>query len=196
MSSVRRIPRRRSARRLIHRCSGRRSPSPLRCLRWRRGCVFGQTVTFTATVSPVPPGAGTPSGTVIFTVDGTTTLIATLDTSGTATVSTDALAAGSHTIEAAYAGRAEVPRLGRQRHPHRRPGGDHDLRLQRPRPVRLRAADDHHGPGDARRPRCRVSDRGRHVRLERRRGNDHRPCSTWTARHNSPSTRLPPGRIR
>ncbi|WP_246531409.1 Ig-like domain-containing protein [Streptomyces bathyalis] len=66
--------------------------------------VFGQTATFTATVTPVPPGAGTPAGTVTFTVDGTTTLTGTLDATGTATVGTSALPAGSHTIEATYNG--------------------------------------------------------------------------------------------
>src|SRR5262249_25371442 len=33
--------------------------------------VFGQPVTFTATVAAVAPGAGTPDGTVVFTIDGT-----------------------------------------------------------------------------------------------------------------------------
>src|SRR5207244_607253 len=35
--------------------------------------VFGQPVTFTATVTAVPPGTGTPTGTVTF-AEGTTTL--------------------------------------------------------------------------------------------------------------------------
>ena len=35
--------------------------------------VFGQSVTFTATVSPTAPGSGTPTGTVIF-MDGSTVL--------------------------------------------------------------------------------------------------------------------------
>ncbi|WP_181764591.1 Ig-like domain-containing protein [Streptomyces albidus (ex Kaewkla and Franco 2022)] len=64
--------------------------------------VFGQSASFTATVAPVAPGAGTPSGTVTFTIDGTTTLTGALNSSGTATVSTNTLAAGSHTVEATY----------------------------------------------------------------------------------------------
>ncbi|MEV6318559.1 Ig-like domain-containing protein [Streptomyces sp. NPDC051776] len=66
--------------------------------------VFGQPATFTATVAPVAPGAGTPIGTVTFTFDDTTTLTGTLDTTGTATVSTDTLTPGTHTVEASYAG--------------------------------------------------------------------------------------------
>ncbi|MEV7795892.1 Ig-like domain repeat protein [Streptomyces sp. NPDC087512] len=49
--------------------------------------VVGETVAFTATVAPVTPGAGTPTGTVTFDFgDGTTPATATL-TGGTATVS-------------------------------------------------------------------------------------------------------------
>ncbi|MFG3552630.1 Ig-like domain repeat protein, partial [Streptomyces sp. NPDC047725] len=48
--------------------------------------VVGQPVTFTATVAPVAPGAGPPTGTVTFAFgDGTTPITATL-TNGTATV--------------------------------------------------------------------------------------------------------------
>src|SRR5439155_6287947 len=69
---------------------------------------LGQTVTFTATVSMVAPGAGTPSGTVQFQADGSnlgspvpvsTTLGVT-----TASLSTAALAGGTHTISASYSG--------------------------------------------------------------------------------------------
>jgi RHS repeat-associated protein len=64
----------------------------------------GQTVTFTATVN-----GSSPSGTVTF-VDtfagGTTTLAATPLTSGTALFSSNALAAGSHSVSASYAGDA------------------------------------------------------------------------------------------
>ena len=64
--------------------------------------VFGQPVTFTASVSVVGPGTGTPTGTVVFT-DGTTTLgSGTLDGSANATFTTSALAVGSHTITATY----------------------------------------------------------------------------------------------
>lgn len=64
---------------------------------------FGQSVTFTATVAPVAPGAGTPTGTVNFTVDGGTPTSAPLN-NGQATFSTSSLAVGSHTIAASYAG--------------------------------------------------------------------------------------------
>ena len=64
----------------------------------------GQPVTFTATVSPNPPGAGTPTGTVTFSDGGSPIGTATLDASGTAAITTSALAAGAHTITASYGG--------------------------------------------------------------------------------------------
>jgi hypothetical protein len=66
--------------------------------------VFGQAVTFTATVSG---GAGTPGGSVQFTVDGSPAgSPAALDGSGAATTALSTLAAGSHTIGATYQGDA------------------------------------------------------------------------------------------
>src|SRR5438128_25734 len=65
---------------------------------------YADAVTFTATVSPVPPGGGTRTGTVTF-KDGTTTLgPGTLNSAGNATYSIASLAIGNHTITAAYAG--------------------------------------------------------------------------------------------
>ena len=64
--------------------------------------VFGQSVAFTATVSPVAPGAGTPTGTVTFLDGGTEIASGTLDESGQATVTTSALGVGDHTITANY----------------------------------------------------------------------------------------------
>jgi hypothetical protein len=63
----------------------------------------GQNVTFTATVSPVGPGAGTPSGTVTFS-EGSTTLGTGSLSNGTATFSTSSLGVGTHNITAAYGG--------------------------------------------------------------------------------------------
>jgi hypothetical protein len=66
---------------------------------------LGQKVTFTATVSAMAPGAGTPTGTVDFT-DGATDLTpggVTL-TGGAATFSTASLAVATHTIAASYSG--------------------------------------------------------------------------------------------
>ncbi|MFD7499724.1 beta strand repeat-containing protein [Streptomyces sp. NPDC059850] len=64
----------------------------------------GQTVTFTATVAPVAPATGTPTGTVTFVISGGPTLTGTLNGAGQATVSTNALTAGSHTVTATYSG--------------------------------------------------------------------------------------------
>jgi hypothetical protein len=67
--------------------------------------VFGQAVTFTATV--VVPTRGTPSGAVTFMLDGSTPLgTATLDSSGQATITATGLLVGTHTITAVYSGDA------------------------------------------------------------------------------------------
>jgi autotransporter-associated beta strand protein len=66
--------------------------------------VFGEPVTFTATVTASAPGAGTPTGTVTF-IDGATTLgMRTLDVSGQATLSTSVLLIGTGPISIIYAG--------------------------------------------------------------------------------------------
>ena len=66
--------------------------------------VFGESVTFTASVVATAPGAGTPTGTITF-YDGLTDLgTGTLNGSGVATYSTTALSVGSHSITASYGG--------------------------------------------------------------------------------------------
>jgi hypothetical protein len=65
--------------------------------------IFGQSVTFTATVTVNAPGAGTPPGVVTFTTAGGDLGTGTL-TGGVATVSTSELAVGSHVITATYGG--------------------------------------------------------------------------------------------
>ena len=62
---------------------------------------FGQSVTFTATVAVISPGAGTVAGTVTF-KDGSTTLGTGTLSGTTATFSTSALTQGSHSITAVY----------------------------------------------------------------------------------------------
>ncbi|HLJ97628.1 MAG TPA: Ig-like domain-containing protein, partial [Gemmataceae bacterium] len=73
--------------------------------------VSGQTVTFTATIGIMAPGAGAPTGTVQFQVDGTNLGSPTnVSTSGgvtTATFSTATLPLGMHTITASYSGDAD-----------------------------------------------------------------------------------------
>lgn len=69
---------------------------------------FGQSVTFTATVSSVPAGAGTPTGMVTFS-DGPTVIgqvplaVNVPNSSGVATIMKSNLAVGSHNIVATYA---------------------------------------------------------------------------------------------
>ena len=58
--------------------------------------VFGQSVIFTSTVSPVAPGTGTPTGTVTFLDGGSPVGTGTLS-AGVATFNTSALASGNHT---------------------------------------------------------------------------------------------------
>jgi len=65
--------------------------------------VYGQPVTFTATVSPVAPGGGTPTGSVEF-MDGSTTLGSAALSSGVATFSTTSLSVATHSITAVYGG--------------------------------------------------------------------------------------------
>src|SRR5262249_48245357 len=65
--------------------------------------VTGQSVTFTATIAVVAPGAGTPTGTVTF-IDGSTTLGTGTLIGGVATLSTSSLAVAGHSITAAYSG--------------------------------------------------------------------------------------------
>ncbi len=69
----------------------------------RSQTVFGQTVTFTASVSALAPGVGIPTGTVTF-LDGATQLgIGTIDSAGVATFTTSSLSTRTHTITAVYA---------------------------------------------------------------------------------------------
>ena len=65
--------------------------------------VYGQSVTFTATVSAVPPGAGTPAGTLQFRIDGSGFGSAVALVSGSATSGGAAtLSAGDYTVTAVY----------------------------------------------------------------------------------------------
>jgi hypothetical protein len=65
----------------------------------------GSNVTFTATVSAVAPGAGTPSGDVVFAANGTPFSTNAL-VSGAASASTASLPSGTNTVAAQYAGDA------------------------------------------------------------------------------------------
>jgi hypothetical protein len=65
----------------------------------------GQPVTFTATVSPSVPGAGPPTGTVVFFDNSTGTDLGNVSLfGGAATLTTSALALGIHDITASYRG--------------------------------------------------------------------------------------------
>lgn len=71
---------------------------------------FGQSITLTATVTPVAPGAGVSSGTVAF-MDGATTLgTGTLDSGGVASIAYDRLGGGPHMLSADYQGDASFDR--------------------------------------------------------------------------------------
>lgn len=67
--------------------------------------VYGQSVTFTATVAPVS-GTGAPTGTVTFKDGGTALGSSALNAGGVATFSISSLAAGVHSITAVYGGDA------------------------------------------------------------------------------------------
>jgi hypothetical protein len=67
--------------------------------------LFGQLSTLTATVTPVSPGAGNPTGTVDLVVNGNTVRAAALDpTTGTARFSTIGIPFGILTVSAVYMG--------------------------------------------------------------------------------------------
>ena len=69
----------------------------------KKNSAFGQAVAFTATVSPVAPGSGTPTGTVSF-YDGATLLATVNLVNGVATFTISTLAKGTHNIKAVYNG--------------------------------------------------------------------------------------------
>lgn len=64
---------------------------------------YGQSVTLTATVANAAPGVAAPTGSVVF-KDGSTVLGSAPLTDGTASVTVEGLAAGSHDVTASYAG--------------------------------------------------------------------------------------------
>ena len=64
----------------------------------------GQSLTFTATVTPIAPGAGMPTGTVKFLDGGNTLGTVVVNSAGNATFSSSLLARGSHGITAVYGG--------------------------------------------------------------------------------------------
>ncbi|MFI5372708.1 MAG: Ig-like domain repeat protein, partial [Candidatus Eisenbacteria bacterium] len=64
--------------------------------------LVGQSVTFTATVGAVAPGAGTPGGSVQFKIDGADAGSPVALSGGSAIYATSALTAGSHTVAAVY----------------------------------------------------------------------------------------------
>jgi uncharacterized repeat protein (TIGR01451 family) len=65
--------------------------------------VVGQPVAFTATVTPVAPGAGTPTGTVSFT-EGATILGTASLSNGQATANISFATVGTHTVTAVFSG--------------------------------------------------------------------------------------------
>ena len=67
---------------------------------------LGQPVIFTATVSSLPAGSGTPTGTVTFTIDGTAVSSPSLNGNGQAIFTTSSLTFGTHTVTATYNGNA------------------------------------------------------------------------------------------
>ena len=66
---------------------------------------FGQSVSLTAKVAPVSPGAGTPTGTLTF-KDGGTALTTVTMSNASAAFTTSSLAPGTHSLSASYSGDA------------------------------------------------------------------------------------------
>jgi uncharacterized protein (TIGR03437 family) len=67
--------------------------------------IYGQPVTFTVTVAPVPPGTGTPTGTATF-FDGVNQITQGMALVGGQVTFTTTLAPGTHAIAVAYSGDA------------------------------------------------------------------------------------------
>src|SRR5207249_3753637 len=65
--------------------------------------VFGQSVTFTATVTATSPGTGTPTGSVIF-KDGANSVATNNLSLGSASYTLGTLSTASHSITVAYTG--------------------------------------------------------------------------------------------
>lgn len=65
---------------------------------------FGESVTFTATVTAVAPGGGTPGGSIQFRIDGNNADGPVPLNNGSATLTTSTLTPGSHSVEAVYGG--------------------------------------------------------------------------------------------
>jgi hypothetical protein len=65
---------------------------------------YGSVITVTATVTPVDPGGGIPTGTVDFYADGSYLGSGSLDSNGQATYQTSTLTVGTHSITASYDG--------------------------------------------------------------------------------------------
>jgi Tol biopolymer transport system component len=66
--------------------------------------LYGQPVTFTATVTAAPPGAGAPTGTVTFGAGHSVLATVVLNASSQATYTTQTLTGGGHQISAIYSG--------------------------------------------------------------------------------------------
>src|SRR5206468_10145213 len=64
----------------------------------------GQSVTFTGTVSVVSPGAGTPTGTLTFSVDSAPQTPVAINASGIGTLVVSGLSTGNHVIATSYSG--------------------------------------------------------------------------------------------
>ncbi|MFY9226455.1 MAG: FG-GAP-like repeat-containing protein [Blastocatellia bacterium] len=68
--------------------------------------VFGQSITITATVAPMPPATGTPTGLVVFNIDGIDQTPITLS-GGQASFPISSFSTGNHTIFATYSGNSD-----------------------------------------------------------------------------------------
>jgi hypothetical protein len=64
----------------------------------------GTAIGFTAVVAPVAPGAGTPTGSVQFFVDGILAMTSSVNSQGQAAFVTTGLSVGVHSIVATYLG--------------------------------------------------------------------------------------------
>ena len=138
--------------------------------------VSGQSVTFTATVSTVSPGAGTATGQVVF-YDGTTAVDTEYLSGGTASYTTSALSVSGHSITAEYVGNTDFATSTSTAFTQTVDQDGTTTSLgSSANPAVLRPVGDLHRGGDGRRAGERDADGQRHVlrRHHRRRHRDPR----------------------
>ena len=112
--------------------------------------VYGQSISFTASVAAVAPGTGTPTGSVTFADQARATLATVTLSGGMATYTTTKLATGEDAITATYNGSSKfATSTVSDPRPSGQPGRQRHGRDALGEPVGLRPVRDVHGDGES-----------------------------------------------